>query len=406
MGTAQLGWSLGVVLGLSLLSTEAAAESRKVVAESTTVPAMGLSRTVMTVQEGASTFERFDVVRLHRMGNVGKHDEPVILLAPFGFPAEFWEASAPGSDYVDSFGPGLALEGYDVWLVDNRLAAAAPGQCESGAVDCSPMKDWGIDTAVDDALFVTKLIKGKGSCGAKDPVIGGLSGGSSTALAAVNRHPNKFRGLFLWEGTLYTADPDIRARNAAFCQNDIAAYDAGTYFDGSVAVFQLLFQLATVAPNDPSPIPVFPPGTTNLQAILFALTVPDPSNPLNFTETFVRLVGNPFAATLAFSDINRVLAWGGLVGTYAPVAFIRDSHCAMGGLDDSFTDKLDKFKGSALVFSEGLGFGQMMLDTADLLERADVTIDTNPTFGESDRYSHVNWQDEALLPLVEWLDGI
>lgn len=405
MASTQVRWSLGLVLGLVTFSAQAWGESRKVVAESESVPAAGLSRTAMTVEEGRSSFDRFDVVRLHRSGAAGEGDTPVILLSPFGFPAEFWEAAAPGSAYEDSFGPGLALAGYDVWLVDSRLAAAQPGQCESGAVDCSPMKEWGIDTAVDDALFVAKLAKKEASCG-KKPVIGGLSGGSSTALAAINGHPNKFSGLFLWEGTLYTDDPAIRSRNAAFCQNDIATFAGGTYFDGSVAVFQLLFQLATIAPNDPSPIPVFPPGTTNLQAILFALTVPDPSNPLNFTETFVRLVGNPIAATLAFSDINRVLAWGGLVGTYAPIAFIRDSHCAMAGLDTSFTDRLDKFKGSALVFSEGLGFGQMMLDTAAQLERADVTIDTNPTFGESDRYSHVDWQSEALVPLVDWLDQI
>jgi len=402
----RVGWALGLGLCLLTLAQTGWAESRKVVAESATEPATGLSRTAMTVQEGRSSFESFDVVRLHRTGPVGKHDPPVILLSPFGFPAEFWEASAPGSDYEDSFAPSLALSGYDVWLVDSRLAGAAPGECESGAVDCSPMADWGVDTAVDDALFVAKLAGSGQGCGAVDPVIGGLSGGSSTALAAVNRHPNRFRGLFLWEGTLYTADPAIRERNAAFCHADIAAYEAGTYYDGSVAVFQLLFQLATVAPNDPSPIPAFPPGTTNLQAVLFALTVPNPANPLNFTETFIRLVGDPFAATLAFSDVDRVLAWGGLVGTYAPIAFIRDSHCAMAGIDTGFTDRLHKFKGSALVFAEGLGFGQMMLDTAGLLERADVTIDVNPSFAESDRYSHVDWQGEALMPLVDWLDAL
>jgi len=404
MTSARVSWSVGLLVGFVTISTGAYAESRKVVAESTSQPAGGISRTELTIRAGSS-FDQFDVVRLTRAGAVGVGDTPVILLAPFGFPAEFWEAAAPGSAYEDSFGPALALEGYDVWLVDSRLAAAAPGQCESGAVDCSPMQDWGVDTAVEDALFVAKLAKKAGTSG-KKPIIGGLSGGSSTALAAVNGHPNRFRGLFLWEGTLYTADPAIRSRNAAFCLADRAAFDQGVFFDGSVAVFQLLFQLATIAPNDPSPIPIFPPGTTNLQAILFALTLPNPSNPLNFTETFIRLVGDPFAATLVHSDIDRVLAWGGLVGTYAPIAFIRDSHCAMGGLDDSFTDRLDKFDGSALVFAEGLGFGQMMLDTAALLERADVTIDYNPTFGESDRYSHVDWQGEALVPLVSWLETV
>jgi len=398
--------SFGVVVGLCALAGVAvAAPPRKVVAESGSVPVAGLSRTLLTVQEGKSSFERFDVVRLHRQGLVGKHDQAVILLAPFGFPAEFWEAKAPGHGYADSFGPALALEGYDVWLVDSRLAPAATGACESGAVDCSPMKDWGIETAVDDALFVAKLAKDEGHCGGR-PVIGGLSGGSSTALAAVNAHPEKFDGLFLWEGTLYTADQAVRDRNATFCAADQATYDQGVYFDGSVAVFQLLFQLATIAPSDPSPIPIFPPGTTNLQAILFALTLPNPSNPLNFTETFIRLVGDPFAATLAYSDIDRVLAWGNLVGNYAPIAFIKDSHCAIGGQDTHFTDRLHKFKGSALVFAEGLGFGQMMVDTAGLLTHADVTIDLNPTFGESDRYSHVDWQGEALDPLVAWLDGL
>jgi len=403
MAWAHVACAVGCLLGVVSAAEGALAQGRKVVSASESQPSPALARTALTIQAGQSSFNRFDVVHLQREG--GEHDPAVILLAPFGFPAEFWEAAAPGNGYEDSFGPSLALEGYDVWLVDSRLAAAAPGQCESGAVDCSPMQDWGVATAVEDAAFVAKLAKGSGSCGRR-PVIGGLSGGSSTALAAVNRYPEKFDGLFLWEGTLFTPDPAIRARNAAFCAADQATFAQGTYFDGSVAVFQLLFHLATVAPNDPSPIPIFPPGTTNLQAILFALTLPNPSNPLNFTETFVRLVGDPFAATLTYSDIDRVLAWGGLVGTYAPIAFIRDSHCAMAGVDSSFTNRLHKFKGSALVFAEGLGFGQMMVDTAALLTQADVTIDVNPTFGESDRYSHVDWQGEALEPLVAWLDGL
>src|SRR5690606_7999286 len=229
---------------------------------------------------------------------------------------------------------------YDVWLVDNRLAAAASGECESGAVDCSAMVDWGVQTAVDDALFVRSLIE-FASPRAR-PVIGGFSGGSSAALATINAQPKEFRGLFLWEGTLVSFDPDIQSRNAVFCQADQDALDAGVVYDASVQGFQTLFQLATVAPTDPTPIPVFPPGTSNLGALLFALTVPDPPKALNFTVGFIRFVGDPFAETLTHSVLDRALKLGPLSGNYAPVAFIRDSHCGMAGLDDTFVDRLDK----------------------------------------------------------------
>lgn len=367
-----------------------------------TNPSDDIVRQRFTVQDGRRAFDSFDVIRLMPEGC---HEDavPLILLAPFGFPAEFWEQSDDGS-YEDAFAPQIALEGYDVWLVDSRLAAANPGECESGAVDCSSMEDWGVATAVSDALYVERLAHWANP--GQKPVIGGFSGGSSAALAAINERPHRFSGLFLWEGTLISDDPDIRARNAAFCENDRDALSQGIFYDGSVQIFKTLFFLAQTSPNDPTPIPVFPPGTTNLQALLFALSLPDPNNPLNFTETFVRFVGDPFSATLAFSDIDRVVGLGSLVGNYAPIAFIRDSHCAMGGLDDSFTDKLHRFKGSALVFAEGLGFNTMMLDTAAHLTRADVTVDYQPTFGESDRFFNVDWKTVALDPLLDWLAEI
>lgn len=399
-------WVMGLVLTTSstAMARGASTGGHHVVSIEEGEPSDDIHRTEYTVQDGRDSFNRFDVVRLQSSDFGCGWDMPsVILLSPFGFPAEFWEQSDDGS-YEDAFAPQVALAGYDVWLVDSRLAAAAPGECESGAVDCSPMADWGMATSVSDALFVEKLVRRE--TGGNRPVLGGLSGGSSTALATINARPHKFSGLFLWEGTLLTDDPSIRARNAAFCQADRDLIDQGVFYDGSVQIFQLLFELARTAPNDPSPIPVFPPGTTNIQALLFALSLPDPNNPLNFTESFVRFVGDPFAATLTFSDLDRVVGLGGLVGNYASTAFIRDSHCGMGGLDTTHTDKLDRFGGSALVFAEGLGFNQMMLDTAAALQGADVTVDYQPTFGESDRFFHVNWETVALEPFLEWLDTV
>lgn len=393
------------IVALSFLLTPSAwagqgvAQHHRIVATATSAPSAEIERIEMTVQQGRDEFNRFDVIRLKSPG--GKHSTPVVLLAPFGFPAEFWEQSDDGS-YSDSFGPMVALAGHDVWLVDSRLAAAEPGQCESLAVDCSPMQDWGVQTAVSDALFVARLARAKS--GGRKPVIGGLSGGSATALAAVNQRPETFSGLFLWEGTLVSDDPAIAARNAAFCEADQVTWNSGVYFDGSVQGFQLLFSLASSDPEGLSPIPVFPPGTTNLQALLFALSFPDPSNPLNFTETFVRFVGDPFSSSLSYSDISRVLGLGDIVGNYAPVAFIRDTHCSIGGSETRFTDRLDRFRGDVLIFSEGRGFNTMMLDTGARMSRANVTVDYQADFGESDRFFHVDWKTVALDPFLTWLD--
>jgi pimeloyl-ACP methyl ester carboxylesterase len=365
-------------------------------------PSPELRRTVTSVQVGQDPLDRFDIVRVRRRALSRWSDPPVMLIAPFAFPAEFWEIST--GDYEDGFAQRLALAGYDVWLVDSRVSNVAPGGCESGSVDCSAMASWDQETGIADAMFARKLVTLAHPI--RKPVIGGFSGGSSTAMATVNRHPNAFAGLFMWEGTLHSADPAIRARNAAFCAQDEALLADGVYFDPAVQGFKILFQLAAAAPNEPTPIPVFPPGTTNLQALLFAFTVPDPSNPLNFTDDFIRLVGDPFAATLAHSSLERVLLWGPLVSNYAPIAFLRDTHCSIGGLDTRFTDRLDRFRGAALIYAEGQGFGQMMLDTAALMTRADVTIDFRPEFAEADRYFHSDFQTVALEPLLDWLEQV
>ena len=105
--------------------------------------------------------------------------------------------------------------------------------------------------------------------------------------------------------------------------------------------------------------------------------------------------------SLVGSSIGSVL--GPLVGTYAPVRFIRDSHCAIGGSDTHYTDDLGAFRGDVLVYAAGFGFGQMMLDTADLMTRARVSVEYHPELGESDPYFHRDWVSVAVRPLLRWL---
>lgn len=390
------------IFAFSRVPAAQAADTHRIVQAQVATPASGLLRTTYKVSFGPSALEKLNVIRVKRTTLQSLADPPVILVSPFGFPAAFWEISTTG--YADSFVARIAKAGYDVWLLDSRVGTVAPGSCESGSVDCSVMASWGIESSISDAMFVQRLARLHHPF--KRPVLGGLSGGSSTALATINRYPHHFAGLFLYEGTLYTADPAIRARNAAFCadDNDLLANDV--YYDPAVQGFKMLFQLAEAAPNAQSPIPLFPPGTTNLQALLFAFTMPDATNPLNFTDDFVRFIGDPFAATLTYSDLARVMKFGGLIQNYAPVRFTRDSHCAMGGLDNTWTNNLNAFRGDVLVYAEGQGFGQMMVDTADLLTRADVTLDYHAELGESDRYFHHSWVNLAVTPLLNWLDDV
>ncbi len=368
----------------------------------TTLPSAGLRRTTFKVSAGTSALDKFNIIRVKRTSLQSLADPPVILISPFGFPAVFWEITTGA--YADSFVARIAKAGYDVWLVEGRHSQLAPGSCESNAVDCSPMANWGVDTGIADAMFAQLLVRLHHPL--KRPVIGGFSGGSSTAIATINRHPHHFSGLFMWEGTLYTNDPAIRARNADFCEDDEDLLDSGVYYDPAVQGFKTLFALADAAPTAPSPIPVFPPGTTNLQALLFALTLPDATNPLNFSDNFVRIIGNPITTTLTYSSLTRLMKLGPLVGNYAPVRFTRDSHCAIAGNDNNYTDNLSAFRGDVLVYAEGFGFGQMMVDTADLMTRADVTIDYRAELGESDGYFHNSWVNVSVTPLIDWLDDV
>jgi hypothetical protein len=78
----------------------------------------------------------------------------------------------------------------------------------------------------------------------------------------------------------------------------------------------------------------------------------------------------------------------------------------MGGLDNQWSDHLSHFRGDVLVYAEGFGFGQMMVDTANLMTRARVTLDYHAEFGESDRYYNTHWVDNAVRPLTRWLRGV
>ena len=53
--------------------------------------------------------------------------------------------------------PDQAVRGV-VLRYSPRVHGLTAGSCESGAIDCSPMANWGLETIVDDATFTGPVI--------------------------------------------------------------------------------------------------------------------------------------------------------------------------------------------------------------------------------------------------------
>jgi pimeloyl-ACP methyl ester carboxylesterase len=328
----------------------------------------------------------------------------LVLLSPFLLPGEFYEVSET-NEYGDSLAGRLARAGVDVWLVDQRRTGLAPGDCETGAADCSVLSEWDFDAFSSDALFAT-LLASLDNPGQR-PILGGFSAGANAALATVNRAPHWFSGLFLYEGTFYSEDPAVIAHNQPICSTLEQAVANGTYYDPSAAVFSAVVGLAAAAPNALSPIFGFPPGTTNQQALLYVFSAPPAPGALSPTPSFIRMIGDFQNFEFVYSNQDRLTLVGPLFDNYAPLSPLRDLSCGLAGVDDRHLDNLSAFQGDVLLFFGGTGFGQSMFDTAGLLSNAQsLSVEDYPDLGEADLYFHHEWEQVFYEPLQAWLDEL
>jgi pimeloyl-ACP methyl ester carboxylesterase len=363
-----------------------------------TRPHPSLERVQYEVRVEEQDLNRFTITHVSK--KKGGHGGPVLLLSPFSLPGQFYEISETGA-YIQSAAGELAKSGFDVWLVDQRRTRLAPGSCESGT-DCSAMATWNFDAYSQDALFALSLLK---SFNPHDkPVVGGFSAGSNAALATVNRAPEEFAGVFMYEGTFYNEDPAITAHNDGLCTAIEGAMGAGALFDPSPAVLGQVLQLASADPAGASPFPFFPPGTTNEQSMFFVFGAPPPVGALAPTATFIRNLVDFSAQEFLFTNPERLQLVGPLFDSYGSLAALRELACGLAGRDDSHYADVGQFTGDVLMFVEGTGFGPSMFDTAALFEQAgDVEVDHNPELGEADPYFGYEWKDTFLKPLKRWL---
>jgi pimeloyl-ACP methyl ester carboxylesterase len=262
--------------------------------------------------------------------------------------------------------------------------------------------DWGLSTVLDDLAFIRALIADAHPH--RQPIIGGPSLGGMVALAAVNELPNAYAGVILGDSTLWITNPNLRAGYAPLCQGLNAAIAAGQVLDDQLGpVAQLIVQLALSAPHDPSPLPFFPPGTTNRQAYILFLSTPQPGPPASLFPTgLVIAAGSVVEDRFFFSSEHRLNSQISHFNFYAANATVRDLVCSFAG-DPTFVANLASYTGPILTFELGLGFGELANESIALTGSTEVTIRSHPNFGHIDLFTSPLHGLLFELRVLEWV---
>ena len=382
-----------------LLLISSIAHAQTIINTQNSVVADDLSKTVTTIQVGTNPLNRFLMTEVKKSLPNQAFKGVVFLLPPLGSGFQNYEVGDNG-DYNNSFAGFFARRNFVVVGLSQRVQGLTAGSCESGAIDCSPMANWGLQTVLDDATIIRQHIQ-TNYPGLK-VVVGGLSMGSIAALALLNAHPSDYAGAILIDGTIYDTNATVRAINANFCAADEALLAGGVYYDGqSGAGLKFLSQQAQVAPNVPTVVPGFPPGVTNHQAFVLAMSAP-PVSPLTPRPNYYFLAGNFLEDRFFYA--NESLVHGSLAGfvDYATIRTLRDLNCGLAG-ETTFTNNLGSFNGPVIMFAAGHGFGSAMVDTAQLMTSATVTINSRAEYGHVDYPFSKTHLQELEHPTLNWL---
>lgn len=358
-----------------------------------------VTKTVTTVQVGSNPLNRFLMTRVRKNIPNDELKATILLLPPLGSGFQNYEVG-DGGDYEKSFAGFFARRNYDVWGYSQRVQEFTAGSCESNAIDCSVMADWGMQTIVDDVAFIRQQIEAVHP--GKKPVVGGLSLGSIAAIATINAHPSDYAGAILNEGTLYDENTDVRNINANFC----AAFDGllaqGVFYDAQgIQGFKLISHLAKVDPAGPTPLPGFPPGFTNHQAFVAAMSAP-PLSPTTPRPGYNFLAGSVAEDRFFFVNEPLIHASISVFVDYVANRTIRDVSCGLAG-ERTFSNNLHNFTGSVIVFAGGTGFGTSMTDTTNLMTSAEVTVNFKPEYGHVDYVFSNNHLHEVEHAVLKWL---
>jgi hypothetical protein len=149
-------------------------------------------------------------------------------------------------------------------------------------------------------------------------------------------------------------------------------------------------------------LPGFPPGLTNHQAFVLALSAP-PVSPLSPRPGYFQLAGSFVENQFFFANEPLVHANLATFGDYTTTRALRDLNCGLAG-ETTFTSNLGSFTGPVIMFAAGHGFGSAMFDTAQLMGSANVTMNNNTAYGHVDYMFSTNHVHELEQPILKWLN--
>jgi pimeloyl-ACP methyl ester carboxylesterase len=307
-------------------------------------------------------------------------------------------------DVTKSFAAFFARLGYEVWAYSPRTSRIAAGQC-GGVLDCSPALNWGLQTIVNDAAYIRSRIA---AVSPGKTIALGLSLGAVSALALVSQHPTAYAGVLAWEGSIFTAKPDILFHNQAFCNQFAGLVAAGVAVeDQSLPFVKAVAQLAKVAPNAPFAIPVpgFPPGLTNHQALVLISASPNPIAP-SPRPGFITAAGDFVSDKLFYSDDDRLIGSIALFDDVTSNRVSRDLYCSLAGVETAYTANLGNFTAPAMIIKAGQGFGPIMDELRGKLGSTSVTFSANNNFAHVDHLGSPAHLFLLELPIAQWLNQV
>ncbi len=364
----------------------------------------------------------YDVIGIHRVVRESAPFQPVqtdqaVLAAHgdiWGFDAAFVANPAQNLPVF------LAQNGVDVWGLDFRWTRVPTTE-----TDFSSFQNWGVETDARDlyiALSVARAVRLFTGNGFDRIHLLGWSRGGIIAYAYLNDE-TQFPGGFSNVAGFIPVDiylkTDVPELQKAACDRVAAGRDAlaqGGYASQNGVLLSTLGFLALTAPDDPSPIPLFP-GFTNRQAALF---VGEATFALASPVPFYHFTGGTFDANglpsgLLYTDETTFFQFELGAAPFQPLLEIVESDVATCDNPNdgvAFDDHLAEIDVPVLYVGAGGGFGEYGVYTTTLLGSTDVTthiVDLTPEearlfdYGHADLFLADDAQTRVWQPILSWI---